>query len=126
MSRSPSVKNIPANTKNPQQAGKVTQPEEYHQPCSEETKINWVKDVNNFEHKLSPFKVVKDPLGNTLDSTGFDFVAFKQSNVGAESKKMVSKPLEAAIASTIPGSRMYYNDILGELNVKTDAKGPKQ
>ena len=127
MSRSPSVNSLSPNTKKQQQAGKGTRPIEYHQPCSEETKINWVKDVNNFEHKLSPFRVVRDPMGNTLDSTGFDFVAFKQSVVGSEPRKMVSKPQEAAsISSKIPGSRMYYNDILAAMNARVETIGPKE
>ena len=126
MSRSPSVKSLSPNMKKQQQAGKGPRPIEYHQPCSEETKINWVKDVNNFEHKLSPFRAVRDPMGNTLDSTGFDFVAFKQSVVGNDPKKMVSKPQEASISSKIPGSRMYYNDILAAMTARVETIGPKE
>ena len=49
----------------------------YPQPCSQETKINWVKDVNKFEDKLSPSRVTRDEMGKTLESTGFDIAAFQ-------------------------------------------------
>ena len=48
----------------------------YLLPCSEETKINWVKDVNKFENKLSPSRIARDEMGKTLESTGYDFAAF--------------------------------------------------
>ena len=48
----------------------------YPLPCSEETKINWVKDVNKFEDKLSASRVTRDEMGKTLESTGFDIAAF--------------------------------------------------
>ena len=122
MSRSPSVNSV----MQPQPGVIGPAPRDYHQPCSEETKINWVKDVNNFEHKLSPFRDIKDPMNHTLDSTGYDFVAFKQSSVGTEPKKMVTKPYEATVTSKVPGSRMYYLDILDAMKARGKTIDPNK
>ena len=83
-----------------------------------------MKDVNKFEDKLSPSRIARDAMGNTLDSSGYDIAAFSLAKQQQEVKPMVNKTHDSTYMGLQPGSRVYYNDLYENAGLPAGGRVP--
>lgn len=82
--------------------------------------------MNKFEGKINPATSIRDNLGNTLESSGYDKHAFaKARQQKAPPKMMISKTNDSAFGVSLnSGSRAYYHDMFVKEALPVNTRAP--